>query len=398
MLLRTSPLLWQNKRFLAVSLAVAAGVMVYVSMVEIFFKSLGALSDEWCPDRGVGDVCAKAYGVTTAFFFCGLALCAALNVFTHNLEHILPLLCSCFRTKKNQEELGSIEDGSSASELPMADQTSNSSAAMLPRPELSFAEADPVQLPPGWRIELSRSMGKPFFYNTITGVIQWELPTECDQDMVAIEVPSTTHIASGAAADMGSVPNRICACTAERITAEDDAAVSERLVAKNQAERKQLVSTGLLTGLAIAIHNFPEGLATFVAAMADASLGAAIAVAIAVHNIPEGVCVAMPVYYATKSKTKAFFWATLSGISEPIGALFGYAVLHGNVSNIAYGFMFGIVAGMMVYISLAELLPAAYRHDHNPVHMHGLISQSQICARLQYCVRVHMHDRTSSHA
>ncbi len=362
-------LVLQNKRFLAVSLAVAAGVMVYVSMVEIFFKSLRALSDEWCPNRGVGDVCPKAYGVTTAFFFCGLALCAALNVFTHNLEHLIPLFCCCLLKANKQEEADSQEDeGMAAAEEGMADQTSNSAAPILhARQQLSFAEADPVKLPQGWKLELSRSMGKPFFYNTVTGVIQWEMPAECDQEMVAIEVPSTTMIASGAAADMSSVPTHICACSAERIVPQDDNAVSESLVAKKLAERKQLVSTGLLTGIAIAIHNFPEGLATFVAAMADPSLGGAIAVAIAIHNIPEGVCVAMPVYYATKSKFKAFFWATLSGVSEPVGALFGYAVLHGNVSNIAYGFMFGIVAGMMVYISLAELLPAAYRHDHNPV-------------------------------
>jgi ZIP family zinc transporter len=75
----------------------------------------------------------------------------------------------------------------------------------------------------------------------------------------------------------------------------------------------------------------------------------------------------MPIFYATGSKRKAFFWATLSGISEPIGALFGWAILAGDVNNTAYGAMFGLVAGMMIYISLAELLPAAYRYDSNPV-------------------------------
>jgi ZIP family zinc transporter len=131
-------------------------------------------------------------------------------------------------------------------------------------------------------------------------------------------------------------------------------------------EQTRLNATGVLTGLAIAIHNFPEGLATFVAAMAEPSLGAAIAVAIAIHNIPEGVCVAMPIYYATGSRLRAFFWATLSGVSEPVGALFGYIVLGGDVSNTAYGSMFGLVAGMMVYISLVELLPSAYRFAASP--------------------------------
>jgi ZIP family zinc transporter len=131
-------------------------------------------------------------------------------------------------------------------------------------------------------------------------------------------------------------------------------------------DQAKLNATGLITGLAIAIHNFPEGLATFVAALAEPSLGAAIAVAIAIHNVPEGVCVAMPIYYSTGSRLRAFMWATLSGVSEPIGALFGWAVLGSDVSQVAYGSMFGIVAGMMVYISFAELLPSAYRFEPNP--------------------------------
>jgi zinc transporter, ZIP family len=106
---------------------------------------------------------------------------------------------------------------------------------------------------------------------------------------------------------------------------------------------------GLLTAIAIGIHNLPEGLATFVAALADPLNGVAIAVAIALHNIPEGVCVAMPVYYATGSRTKGFLWAFLSGLSEPIGGLLGYLVLYGNrMSDLAYGILFCVVAGMMV--------------------------------------------------
>ena len=87
------------------------------------------------------------------------------------------------------------------------------------------------------------------------------------------------------------------------------------------SDKGQLKRMGLLTGLAIALHNFPEGLATFVATLSSPSLGGALALAIALHNIPEGVCVSMPVYYATGSKVKAFFWAFLSGISEPLGTV-----------------------------------------------------------------------------
>ena len=134
--------------------------------------------------------------------------------------------------------------------------------------------------------------------------------------------------------------------------------------AVDTADKKHLKNMGAMTALAIALHNFPEGLATFVATLADMKLGLALAVAVAVHNIPEGACVAMPVYYATGSKWKGFWWSFVSGVSEPIGGLFGYLVLYGNaMSDVAYGALFGVVGGMMVYISLKELLPTALKYD-----------------------------------
>jgi ZIP family zinc transporter len=121
---------------------------------------------------------------------------------------------------------------------------------------------------------------------------------------------------------------------------------------------------GMLAVLAVGLHNLPEGLATFVATLASPSMGLSIAVAIALHNIPEGMVVAMPIYYATGSKWKGFLWSLASGISEPIGGLLGFLVLYGNhMSDLAYAIMFGIVAGMMVFISIRELLPTALRYD-----------------------------------
>jgi zinc transporter, ZIP family len=117
----------------------------------------------------------------------------------------------------------------------------------------------------------------------------------------------------------------------------------------NDHHRFALQKMGLMTALAIGIHNLPEGLATFVAALADPLNGVAIAIAIALHNIPEGVCVAMPVYYATGSRWKGFMWAFISGLSEPLGGLLGYFVLYGNrMSDLAYGILFCVVGGMMV--------------------------------------------------
>ena len=132
---------------------------------------------------------------------------------------------------------------------------------------------------------------------------------------------------------------------------------------KLMEERKRLARMGLHTALAIALHNFPEGLATFVATLDDAKVGGVLAVAIGIHNIPEGLCVALPIYYATGDRKRAFLWALLSGLSEPIAALLGWLVLANNFSDTSYAIMFGLVGGMMVYISTKELLPTAYRYD-----------------------------------
>jgi ZIP family zinc transporter len=125
----------------------------------------------------------------------------------------------------------------------------------------------------------------------------------------------------------------------------------------------KLVRMGLNTAIAIGLHNFPEGLATFVAALNDPRVGAILAFAIAIHNIPEGLCVALPVYYATGNRMKAFMWALLSGASEFVAALLGWAILANSFSDDLYAVLFGLVAGMMVTISVRELLPTAHVYD-----------------------------------
>ncbi len=129
---------------------------------------------------------------------------------------------------------------------------------------------------------------------------------------------------------------------------------------------RPLLRTGMLMALGVGIHNFPEGMATFAAAMGSAKLGGAVAVAIAIHNIPEGLAVAAPVYAATGSRGKAFMWSLLSGLAEPAGAALAGAVLLPFLSAPVLGVMLCVVAGLMVYISLDELLPAsrAYGHEH----------------------------------
>jgi ZIP family zinc transporter len=135
----------------------------------------------------------------------------------------------------------------------------------------------------------------------------------------------------------------------------------------------RLMRMGFFSALAIAIHNFPEGLATFMGALTDPGLGISIAVAIAIHNIPEGVAVSAPIYYATKSKRKAFWLSLLSGLSEPVGALIGYFLLRQWFNDITFGVVFAAVAGIMVYISLDELLPTAEEYGEHHVAIGGVI-------------------------
>jgi len=146
------------------------------------------------------------------------------------------------------------------------------------------------------------------------------------------------------------------------------------------AKNAKLMKMGLFTALAIAIHNFPEGLATFTAALEDPGLGIAIAVAIAIHNIPEGIAVSVPIYYATGNKRKAFTHSFLSGLAEPLGALIGYLILMPFLSPLIFGILFAAVAGIMVFISLDELLPAAREYGKHHWSIYGLIAGMAVMA------------------
>lgn len=231
-----------NKKFLSVALGFSAGVMLYVSMIEIFFKAKGALSEEWGVRAG--------YWATTLAFFGGIALIALIDKFVPSYE--------------NPHEIHDIRE-----------------------------------------------------------------MTEMD---------------------------------------------------RQELESVRLHRMGLFTALAIGIHNFPEGLATFAAALKDPALGLAIAVAIAIHNVPEGIAVSVPIYYATGSRRKAFFYSFLSGVSEPVGALIGFFVLWNLMNGITFGLIFAGVAGIMVYISLDELLPSAEKYGQHHLCIYGLISGMAVMA------------------
>eukprot|EP00803_Ostreobium_quekettii_P000159 evm.model.scf_435.8 EVM.evm.TU.scf_435.8 scf_435:75056-80504(-) len=260
-----------NKPFLAGSLGVSAGVMLYVSFVEIFVtKSIDDFEAEVYDPNDLG----KPSRYATLCFFGGILITAVLDKLVH-------VLVGANMDKKEQ--------------APFSDDSAN-------------------------QVSDSR---KPMCVKDVEEATQ---SSSSSDDEVA---KGMEHLKDVAAVD------------------------------PHYAHLQRL---GLLSGLAIALHNFPEGLATFVTALADKTSGAGIAFAIAIHNIPEGIVVAVPVYYATKSRSKAFFWAFMSGVSEPIGGVLGWVVLS-NMGSIIYAVMFGVVAGMMVYISFKELIPTALRFD-----------------------------------
>ena len=142
----------------------------------------------------------------------------------------------------------------------------------------------------------------------------------------------------------------------------------------------KLLRMGMFTALALAIHNFPEGLATFIAALQEPKIAIPIAIAIAIHNIPEGIAVSVPIYYATGSKRKAFLYSFLSGFAEPVGAVVGYLILLPFMNDVVMGVVFALVAGIMVFISVDELLPSAREYGEHHLSIYGLVSGMAVMA------------------
>lgn len=149
---------------------------------------------------------------------------------------------------------------------------------------------------------------------------------------------------------------------------------------QKNGEDHKLMRMGLMSALAIAIHNFPEGIATFASALHNPSLGVSIAVAIAIHNIPEGIAVSVPIYQSTGSKKKAFLYSFLSGLAEPFGAIMAFFFLQFFLNDVLLGIIFSAVAGIMIFISLDELLPAAEEYGEHHICLYGVLSGMAIMA------------------
>jgi len=269
-----------SRKVLASSLGISAGVMTYVSFVEIFQKSVGAF-DEMNEKKILDDDkrSGRANLYAALSFFLGVLIMMSIDV-------IIKLL--------SKSETANSHDHHDIS-------------ATLNKVENAEEVADPRGDLENWQKKQAQD-------------------EKFDEDIEKVEAPRQENV-------------------------------------EKEIEDKKLIKMGMQTAVAIALHNFPEGLATYVAVLDDPKVGAVLAIAIAIHNIPEGFCVSLPIYYATGDRKKAFMWGALSGLTEPIGALLGYLVLANSVTQASYGIMFGLVAGMMVMISLKELLPTAYRYD-----------------------------------
>jgi ZIP family zinc transporter len=138
-------------------------------------------------------------------------------------------------------------------------------------------------------------------------------------------------------------------------------------------DERRLMRAGVMTAIAIGIHNVPEGLATFTSALSDVHLGILIAIAIAIHNIPEGIAVSVPIFYATLSRNKAFFYSFLSGAAEPLGAVLGFLLLRPFLTPAVLAGTLAFAAGIMIYISLDELLPTAHSYGHGHFVISGVV-------------------------
>jgi ZIP family zinc transporter len=160
---------------------------------------------------------------------------------------------------------------------------------------------------------------------------------------------------------------------------------------EHSGDMAKLKKMGVLTALAIAIHNFPEGIAVFSSALVEPEIGLSIAIAIAIHNIPEGIAVSVPIYYATKSRKQAFWLSFLSGLSEPVGALIGFTLMRSFLNEATLGIIFGMTAGIMIFISLDELLPTAKKYDKGHAAIYSILAGMAVMAISLLLLGPHQH-------
>jgi len=326
-----------SRRVLASSLGISAGVMTYVSFVEIFQKAQFSFADHLVTDIEDED---KRFGMANLYatlsFFLGILTMVVI-------DKVINLISS-----KHGDGHGHGHQDISES-LNNKDKEEKEEVEEVAIAPCYTCNLDPAGDLKEWQGKAEEEVRSQKLKDGSTMAGNGGSLAGWSDDGVE-NVPAPVDLGKGMVVDE------------ERVV--DSSGVPKLAsMTDEEIENKKLVRMGMQTAVAIALHNFPEGLATFVAVLEDPKIGAILAVAIGIHNIPEGFCVALPIYYATGNRKKAFWWGALSGMSEPVGALLGWLVLANSFSDAIYGLMFGLVAGMMVMISLKELLPTAYRYD-----------------------------------
>jgi ZIP family zinc transporter len=297
-----------SKAVLACSLGIAAGVMIFVSFIEIFSKAQNAFVDD-------GQSEEDAFLFANLCFFGGYIIMILINKLVHYISphdlHCEDVDFEMIDAIVERESEGNVEN-----RKPVA------KGEVTPPKSFGIGSLDVIMDDK----------------NQVTKIeLEEEKKREEEQDISSVSTPEAA--------------------------AETEEQIEDRLDRKKKHVDRRLKRMGMMTALAIGIHNFPEGLATFVATLSDPSVGAALAVAIAIHNIPEGLCVSVPIYFATGNRHRAFLWALVSGISEIVGAGLGWIILADHFTDVVYGILFGLVSGMMVNICIHELLPTARRYD-----------------------------------
>jgi len=374
-----------SRRVLAAGLGFAAGVMIYVSFVEIFFQSVTGFTQQ-------GYSTFAAYGFAVICFFCGVAsmvlIDLVLRLFSkhhHHHHHEGEEKAPKNEVEANPDQTAGLKkDDFVADDAILSVQDVPFCACCLDNPggdldewqRRAREEEDNLQnlrsLDCGRTQDGSESANKnvtnpnvsdkfvsvPSGISPLADTVPEDKPYNAESLFKSKQTPPTDEEVGKEVEEPLKVLSRVA-------EADDLSDVSENQAPEGVAHQpdKKLIKMGLNTAVAIAIHNFPEGLATFVAALGDSKVGAVLAIAIGIHNIPEGLCVAMPIYYATGNRWKAFGWALLSGLSEPFAALLGWLVLANVFSPTAFAVLFGLTGGMMVIISVKELLPTAHRYD-----------------------------------
>lgn len=350
-----------NQKFLAVTLGFSAGVMIYVSMIEIFQKAQTSISGE------VGSYAGS--WITVGAFFLGIVFIAMLDKF-------LPKEKDVYQLSGNRQKKQYLK------KLQHSNIINKNSKYKINNILLKQKK--------------NHKLYKLYNINKVKIINEKILNIKLNRKILNKKISNITIADKTITDKIKKNKTKLIKQDNKKILkSKYNLKANHLLIKKNninfdnqyntltftQSKKQQnLLRMGIFTALAISIHNFPEGLATFMSALQDPQIAIAVAIAIAIHNIPEGIAVAMPIYYATGNRKKAFLFSFLSGLTEPIGALIGYLIFLPIMSDLVFGIVFASVAGIMVFISLDELLPASREYGKPYLSMYGLIGGMLIMA------------------